>query len=176
MKIKNETICYIDGANLYKGITSLGWELNYQVFRRWLDQKYAATKVYLFIGMISAHADLYTTLQRCGFTLIFKEVIFYEDGKAKGNCDADLIVRAARDLYESGVRSVILVSSDGDYVPLIKLWREKNTRCIVLSPSKIKNCSILIKRTGVPIVCLDEIKKKLGYSKNKKAPDTGVPA
>lgn len=174
MRKNNETICYIDGANLYKGIASLGWKLNYKIFRRWLDQKYAVTKAYLFIGMISSHADLYTTLQRYGFTLVFKEVIFDRSGKAKGNCDAELIVQAAQDLYESEMRSVVLVSSDGDYTPLIKLWLKKNVHCTVLSPSEMSKCSVLIKRTGVPIVSLDDVKGKLCTPKNKKAPDTGV--
>ena len=169
-------MCYIDGANLYRGISSLGWNLNYKLFHRWLYQKYAVMESYLFIGMISSNASLYTSLQKYGFTLVFKEVIFDGNGKAKGNCDADLIVQAVRDVYESGIRSAVLVSSDGDYVPLIKLWQEKNIHCTVLSPSAVNKCSVLIKRTGAPIVCLDEIKGKLKVSKNEKAPDAGVPA
>ena len=174
MRQDKKTICYIDGANLHKGILSLGWKLDYRKFRRWLEQKYNVMQVYLFIGMVSAHADLYSALQKYGFTLIFKEVIFYGDGKAKGNCDADLIVQAMRDFYESDLRSVIMVSSDGDYTPLIKFWLKKNVRCTILSPSKMKNCSVLIKRTGVSIVCLDDVKEKLLYPINEKTPDTSA--
>ena len=46
-------IAYIDAANLHKGVESLGWMLDYQIFRRWLEQKYGVQKVYLFIGYVS---------------------------------------------------------------------------------------------------------------------------
>jgi len=31
---------YIDGANLYNGITGFGWTLDYARFRVWLTEKY----------------------------------------------------------------------------------------------------------------------------------------
>lgn len=62
MKPKENNFAYIDGANLHKGIKSLGWKLDYRVFRRWLEQKYNITEVYLFIGLVPKHKDLYTFL------------------------------------------------------------------------------------------------------------------
>lgn len=34
MKNKSNNFAYIDGANLYRGVESLGWELDYRGFRR----------------------------------------------------------------------------------------------------------------------------------------------
>jgi len=99
-----------------------------------------------------------------GTNLFFKEVIYDGDGRAKGNCDADLILQAARDYYEDGVISVVLVSSDGDYTPLVKFWMEKGVHCVVVSPAPTKKCSILLKKTGVPIVYLEDVKLKLRYA------------
>lgn len=37
---KQNNCAYIDGANLHKGIASLGWTLDYGRFRVWLSEKY----------------------------------------------------------------------------------------------------------------------------------------
>ena len=158
-----KTYAYIDGANLHKGVETLGWKLNYRTFRSWIRQKFGVTDSKLFIGMMSKNADLYTSLQSAGYRLIFKEVVYDGNGKPKGNCDADLVLQAVVDWYEEGTASVILVTSDGDYTPLVKFWLEKKVSCTVISPASIQKCSILLKRTGVPIVYLEDVKKKLEY-------------
>jgi uncharacterized LabA/DUF88 family protein len=71
------------------------------------------------------YAGLYTARQAQGYQCVFKEVIYDGEGRAKGNCDADLVLMAARDYFERDVRRVILVSSDGDYTPLVRFWQEK---------------------------------------------------
>lgn len=167
---KENNFAYIDGANLHKGVESLGWKLDYRIFRRWMEQKFGVSKVFLFIGLIPHNANLYTSLQKMGYTIIFKEVVYDGDGKAKGNCDADLVLQAAKDVYENNVRSAVLVSSDGDYASLVRFWMDKGVQSFVLSPAGVKKCSILLKRTGVPIAYLEQIKHKLQYRKNEKAP------
>lgn len=139
MPEQERRIAYIDGANLHKGVTSLGWKLDHVRFRSWLRQKYAVDIAYLFIGLIPAHADMYSALQRAGYQLIFKEVIYDGNGKAKGNCDADLVLQATRDCFEQHLEKAVLVSSDGDYAPLIRLWQEKGIPCFILSPAPLKN-------------------------------------
>ena len=89
MKQKGNNFAYIDGANLYRGIVSSGWSMDYRRFRVWLFEKYGIRKAYLFIGLIPKFRDLYQYLQEAGFTLVFKEVVYDDAGKPKGNCDAD---------------------------------------------------------------------------------------
>ena len=167
---KENNYAYIDGANLHKGVGSLGWKLDYRIFRRWMEQKFGVSEVFLFIGLIPHHANLYTSLQKMGYTIVFKEVIYDGDGRAKGNCDADLVLQAAKDVYEHDARSAVLVSSDGDYASLVRFWMDKGVQSFILSPAEVKKCSILLKRTGVPIAYLEQIKHKLQYRKNEKAP------
>ena len=172
MKPEPTTIAYIDGANLHKGVGSLGWKLEYRKFRSWIRQKFGVTDALLFIGLLPKNAGLYTFLQDAGYALVFKEVIYDGDGKAKGNCDADLVLRAARDHYEQGVARVVLVSSDGDYTPLVKFWMEKGVPCTIVSPAAVEKCSVLLKRTGAPIVYLGDVQHKLRHVQNEKAPGT----
>lgn len=154
---------YIDGANLHKGVASLEWKLDYRKFRSWIRQKFSVADAYLFIGLMPKNATLYSSLQSAGYQLVFKEVVYDGAGNAKGNCDADLVLHATRDYFEGGTMSAVLVSSDGDYASLVRFWQEKGVQCTIISPAPVKKCSILLKKTGAPIVYLDEVRRKLRY-------------
>ena len=156
---QENNFAYIDAANLYEGVKGLNWELDYRRFRTWLHEKHSVMRAYLFIGLIPKFTQLYTHLQECGFTLVFKETTRDGVGKPKGNCDADLVLQATRDFYEKNCDSAIIVSSDGDYASLIKFLLENKKIKTVVAPSN--NCSILLKRTNVPIVYLDGIREKV---------------
>jgi uncharacterized LabA/DUF88 family protein len=170
MKKQENNFAYIDGANLYNGVETLGWNLDYQRFRVWLYEKYGVKTAYLFIGLIPRYKELYKYLQESGFTLIFKEVVYDGDGKPKGNCDADLVLQTTRDAYENKFKKAVIVSSDGDYVSLVKFLRERESLEIILSPHTQKLCSILLKRTGVPIAYLND-QKRILQARKEKAPD-----
>ena len=170
MKKKINNYAYIDGANLHRGIAGFGWKLDYRRFRVWLSEKYGVSHAYIFIGLIAKYSDLYKYLQECGYTIVFKEVVYDSDGKPKGNCDADLVLQVARDTYENKFDSAIIVSSDGDYASLIKFLQEKNKLKAILSPSVPQKCSILLKRTNAPITYLSGVKNKISLKNKEKAP------
>ena len=92
MKLKHNNYAFIDAQNVHLGIKSLGWDLDWVKFRVYLKDKYAVNTAYLFIGFIQSNQDLYSSLQKAGYILIFKPIILDKEGKAKGNCDADLVL------------------------------------------------------------------------------------
>jgi hypothetical protein len=169
-QMSKSNFAFIDAANLHKGIKSLHWQLDYKRFRKWLTEKYSVSTAYLFIGLIPKFKDLYTFLQEAGFTLVYKEVVYDGDGKPKGNCDADLVLKVMQDTYENAFTRAVIVTSDGDYAGLVKFLLERNKLEIVLSPAKVKKCSILIKRTGTRISYLNDQHSILSAQK-EKAPD-----
>ncbi len=156
MKKLENNYAYIDGANLHCALNELGWRLDYQKFRVLLSEKYSVQYAYIFIGLIDKYKDLYKYLQECGFILVFKEVIYDGNGKAKGNCDADLVLQVTRDACGNKFDKAVLVSSDGDYVSLVKFLLEEKKLSVILSPNREKKCSILLKRTNAPITYLDD--------------------
>lgn len=160
-------IAYIDGANLHKGIKDLGWELDYKRFRVWLKQKYLVDKAYLFLGPVPKYKKLYTSLQEAGFTLVFKETTYDNDGKVKGNCDADLVLTAVRDMYEDSYDKAVIIAGDGDYAGLVEFLNDKGKLQVVLAPNH-KKCSILLKRTNVKLTFLDQFREKLEKRSNRK--------
>ena len=172
MKLRKENnVAYIDGANLHKGVVSLGWDLDYKKFRTWIFEKYSINTAYLFIGLIPKYKERYKYLQESGFTLVFKEVVYDGQGKPKGNCDADLVLQATRDAFENKFDYMLIVASDGDYSGLIKFLQEQDKLLGILSPSNEKKCSILLKRTGAKIAYIYDQRFHLKLIKKEKAPD-----
>ena len=153
---KENNYAFIDSQNLNLSIRALGWALDFKRFRKYLLEKYSISEAFLFIGFVEGNNDLYKSLQEAGFICIFKPTLKYKDGTTKGNCDADLVLKATRDAYENAFGKAILVSSDGDYAGLVKFLLEKNKFLAVVSPAIAKKCSILLKRTGVKISYLHD--------------------
>lgn len=171
VKPKANNHAYIDGANLHKGIADSEWRLDYRRFRVWLSEKYGVRAAYLFIGLIPRYKELYTHLQECGFTLVFKEVVYDGDGKPKGNCDADLVLHTACDTYENKFDNALLVTSDGDYAGLVNFLKGRGKFLALLSPHPADKCSILLKRTGVKIAYINDQRSHLMFNQKEKAPN-----
>jgi uncharacterized LabA/DUF88 family protein len=162
MKISSQNnIAYIDGANLHQGMNSLNFKIDYLKLRIWLKDKFGIQTAYIFLGNITKYSRLYTYLQEAGFKLIFKEVVYDNTGKAKGNCDADLVLKATQDFYNNKYENMLLVSSDGDYAGLVSFILSEKKLLGVLSPAIESKCSILIKRTGCNIYYISDQKSIL---------------
>jgi len=171
MILEKNNSAYIDGANLHRGVQSVGWHLDYQRFRVWLSEKYNIKTAYLFLGLIPKYKDIYKYLQESGFTLVFKEVVYDGNGKPKGNCDADLVLQVVRDVYEERANGAVIVASDGDYASTVSFLIEKKRLVTILSPRNAGKCSILLKRTGAKIAYINDQRSILELIQNKKAPD-----
>lgn len=151
---------FIDAQNLYKGIKSLGWKLDWTKFRIYLKDKYRVDTAMVFIGYIPSQQTLYARLQKAGFILIFKPVIYDTVGNAKGNCDADLVLHTL--LEKDNFDKAVIVTSDGDFYSLVKHLYDTGKLAMVLSPY-IKTCSKLLKREAKErINYMDNLETKVG--------------
>lgn len=152
---------YIDGANLHLGVSSANWKLDYKKFRIWLTDKFQINDAFIFLGNISEYSSMYNHFISCGFKIIFKPVVYDRQGKAKGNCDADLVLHAVSDFYENKYDKMLLVSSDGDYASLVDFANRAGRSLGILSPSNAKRCSFLLKRTDAKIFYMSDQKHLL---------------
>jgi len=165
-KVENN-YAFIDSQNLNLGINKLNWKLDFKKFRIYLKEKYKISQAFLFIGFIPENQDLYSSLQKNGYVLIFKPVLFDCDQKPKGNVDADLVLQTMIEF--NNFDQAIIVSSDGDFYCLVKYLYEKNKLSRVISPD-VKNCSKLLKKTAKEkIVFMDNLKNKLEYIAKEKS-------
>lgn len=155
---------FIDSQNVNLGIRGIGWKLDWQKFRIYLKEKYGVKTAYMFIGYIEENQDLYRSLQKSGYILIFKEILKNRDGFVKGNCDAELVLQAMIDYRK--YKKAIIVSGDGDFACLVRHLKKQNKLGKVLVPN-ISRYSALLKKAAAN-ECLDfmnNLKNKLGYKK-----------
>lgn len=164
-KIHKIVFAFIDSNNLNLGIRSLGWKLAYQRLRVYLQEKYNVSVAYLFIGYVSGNQNLYSSLQKAGYILVFKPTIQDKDGNVKGNIDADLVLQAMVDYRHYD--QAIIVTSDGDFYSLVRYLYEHDKLLFVMSPY-VKTCSVLLKKSAKEkIVFMDNLRKKLEFKKKK---------
>ena len=164
-ELKNHA--YIDANNLHKGITSLGWKLDYKKFRLYLKEKYSVKIAYMFIGFVALNQSLYDSLQEAGFILTFKPTIPDEEGKIKGNIDADMVLKTV--LEKEKYDRAVIVTSDGDFYSLVQYLYENKKLHTVLSPD-IEYCSSLLRQTAKEkIFFMNNLRTKLEYKKKSTA-------
>ncbi len=154
---------FIDGQNLNLSIQNLGWKLDFIRFRIYLREKYKVGIAYLFIGYLPENQDLYNSLQKYGYVLIFKPTLRYKNGKVKGNCDAELVLQAMVD-YKNYSKAVV-VSGDGDFHCLIRHLAQQDKLEKVLIPNKLSYSALLKKFAANKIAFLNDLKGKLEYKK-----------
>ncbi len=145
---------YIDGNNLYRAAKELGFDVDYKKFRGWLRQKYNATSIYLFIGLVPSRVNFYEHLQECGYILVFKQTVSV-GGVIKGNCDAELVLKAISDFYTKSFDSCVLVTGDGDFGCLVEFLVQNSVLRTLIAPNE-KKCSILLKNKNIEITFLNE--------------------
>src|SRR3989344_3422662 len=140
MMTKNN-YAFIDSQNLNLSIRELGWKLDWKRFRVYLKEKYGVAKAFLFIGFVEGNNDLYKSLQDAGFICIFKPTLKYKDGTTKGNCDAELVLRAM--IEYQNYNKAIIVTGDGDFYCLAKYLIEQKKINVVLIPNQDKFSALL---------------------------------
>jgi len=166
-KTKKPTVyAFIDSNNLYLGLKSQGWKLDWRKFRQYLRHKYNVNKAYIFIGQVAGNEPLYTFLQECGYVLIFKPTLEQIDKgkiKIKGNVDAELVLHTM--IQYENYQKAIIVSGDGDFYCLIDFLQKKNKLLKILVPTK--RFSSLLRRFNRKnfITRIDLLKKALELKK-----------
>lgn len=166
-KLKN--YAFIDSQNLNLSIQNLGWKLDFNRFRIYLKEKYAVVKTYLFLGFIEENGDLYKSLQEKGYILIFKPILKYNNGKVKGNCDAELVLQAMIDFKEYD--KAVIITGDGDFHCLVDylLKQEKLEKIII--PNQ-KRYSVLLKRfPSQYLAFVSDLRTKMEYKRKEPRKD-----
>ena len=149
---------YIDGNNLYRSAKELGFDINYKKFRGWLRQKYHPKNIFLFIGLVPERVKFYEYLQSCGYILIFKQTVSIGE-KIKGNCDAELVLKATSDFYTKSFSKCILITGDGDFGCLVEFLKENNSIELILAPDQKKG-SFLLRNKNIEITFLNNLYHK----------------
>ena len=165
MKKPQNNYAFIDGQNLNLSIQRLGWKLDFRKFRVYLSEKYAVGTAYYFLGFVEGNSNLYTSLQKDGYILVFKPTLTLPNGKVKGNIDAELVLHAMIQ-YENYEKAVI-VTGDGDFYCLVDYFIKNNKLLKLLIPDR-NRFSSLFRKKMVYISFVSDFRNKLEYDKNAR--------
>jgi|SRR5690606_14707279 len=158
-----ENYAFIDGQNLHLGVRDIGWIIDYKKFRIYLKEKYNVEKAFYFIGYNDTQENLYASLKKDGFELIFKPTHISIDGTLKGNCDAELVMHCILEI--ENYNKAVIVANDGDYYSLIKYLRENRKLRTVLVPNTIKMSKLIPEASLNQFSSLENVMDKIGYAK-----------
>jgi uncharacterized LabA/DUF88 family protein len=100
--------------------------MDFGKFRQYLERKYGIAKAFLFIGYVYENRDLYVSLQKSGYILVFKPTLKLPSGKVKGNVDAELVLHAM--IEYDNYDQALIVTGDGDLYCLVD-YLIKKTNC-----------------------------------------------
>ncbi len=129
---------YKNGKRIYEG-----WNLDFRKFYRYLKDKFRVNKAYLFIGYISQYKSLYRYLKGCGYELVFKPTVKDDQGKPKGNVDAELVLHASAIEFAKYEKAVV-VAGDGDYRCLYEFLIKRGKLLRIVIPNSKSESSLLI--------------------------------
>jgi uncharacterized LabA/DUF88 family protein len=162
MKKPQNNYAFIDSQNLNLSIRDQGWVLDFGKFKQFLRDKYSVTHAFLFIGYIYENQDLYISLQKDGYILIFKPTLKLLDGRVKGNVDAELVLHAMieYDIYDKA----LIVTGDGDFYCLVDYLVKKDKLLKLMVPNRNKFSS-LFRKMMPHIMFMNDLRGKLEHGK-----------
>jgi len=152
---------FIDSQNLYLQMKKVWWKIDYKKFRIYLKDKYKADTAYIFIGYIAEHKDLYLSLQKDWFILIFKEILKYKDWSIKWNVDAELVLQSMIDYAKYD--KAIIVSWDWDFSCLVKYLNQNDKLKALLVPDEKWYSCLLNKSAWSKIAFINRLRNKIEY-------------
>ncbi|MHB8443500.1 MAG: LabA-like NYN domain-containing protein [Patescibacteria group bacterium] len=156
----NNNYAFIDSQNLNLAVRDQGWILDFGKFKKYLENKYSATKCFLFIGFIDENQSMYTALQKMGYIIIFKPTLT-RNGTVKGNCDAELVLQAMIEI--PNYDQAIIVTGDGDFYCLVDYLDTNSKLKVLLIPNKNLYSSLFKKVASGKKWFVNDLKLKLEY-------------
>lgn len=159
MPNRHHNFAFIDSQNINLSIQAQGWNLDFGKFRRYLSDRFAVTKAFLFIGLVPENQSLYTYLQKVGYILIFKPTLKLPNETVKGNVDAELVLHTM--IEYTNFDKAVIVTGDGDFHCLIEYLQNENKIERLVVPNKYKYSSLL-RRFSALITFLNNTREKLG--------------
>jgi uncharacterized LabA/DUF88 family protein len=150
---------FIDGQNIFQGFQRIGWQPDWRRFRVHLKESYDVGRALYFIGYMAEHRGLYGHLTRCGYDLVYKEVVKIE-GKPKGNVDAELVLHSM--IEYPNYTGAVIIAGDGDYACLVRYLKERGKLGRVLSPHRDQCSGPLKKAAEDKMDFLEDLQQKIG--------------
>ena len=161
---------FIDSQNLNQATQAMGWNLDWTRFRAYLKEKYNVQVAYLFIGYVPENQNMYASLQKAGFVLIFKPTVAQKDGTVKGNIDAELVLQVMIDW--NNYEKAVIVTGDGDFHGMVNHLYNQSKLEVLIVPNKRLYSQLLTDAARERLTALNDLRTRLQYHKRPRKKTT----
>ena len=128
--------CFVDAQNIETHFFIEGMKINQKpikinhrnLFNYLINNlKSSPSNIFLFYSSHNFSLAKKLVLESIGFNVVLCEAKREDrDGKNHHNVDTDLIIKSLTSYYEGEDHDVILVTDDGDFLPLVQFYEERN--------------------------------------------------
>lgn len=158
---------YYSCKNLYNANLNFGEVLQSAIKNRKLIRAFA----YVIKAEVGKEQDFFDALETQGYEVKAKDLQIFYGGSKKGDWDVGLTIDAV--ILANKVDVVVLVTGDGDYVPLVKFLQNNKGCKVELISFKKTTSSTLINEVDDYIDMGEDLKKYLvknNFSQWRKKP------
>ncbi len=141
---------YYSARHLYKAKVNFGKVLTHALGDRTLVRAIAYV---IKTDVVTKERDFFEAINKAGFEVKEKDLQIFADGSKKGDWDVGITMDAIR--LGKKVDSIVLVSGDGDYIPVVK-YLQLSEGCQVEVYAFGKTCSHALVEEVDDFVDMDE--------------------
>ena len=139
--VKGKTSIFIDASNIYFSQKKLKWRIDFEKLLDFFKDQTDFCQIFYYTARDRSskrQTKFISFMERTGYRVRSKKVKFIKnkqngkDGFYKGNLDVELTIDVleTKDEY----KTIILISGDSDFEPLLKLMKKKyNKKCLVMA-------------------------------------------
>lgn len=174
-KTNNKTVVLIDGANLFATAKNLGFDIDFKLLKKELQQGCNLIRIYYYTALVEQEdriilKPLVDWLSYNGYTLITKpaKIITTREGvqRIKGNMDVEIAVDAiflAVNVMSVNITDMIFFTGDGDFRYLVEQIQRTGIRVTVVSSIKTSASMIAddLRKQCDEFIELDDWREKL---------------
>lgn len=136
--IKGRACVFIDAANILYSQQTLRWRVDYKKLKEYFEKECDLRGMYFYTGQVGDNhkqSSFIEKLTKFGYVVKAKEVKRIKISKTayewKGNLDVELTIDVLANL--NNFDTLILMSGDSDFAPLIDTIKDHKKRVIVMS-------------------------------------------
>ena len=160
-------VIFVDNSNIFKGFQKYNIQVDYEKLKNTITGRRKLEAIYLYEGVVypisSAKANWYKELgSRSGYIIkaTFDKIV--SKGAIEKKVDINLAIDIVSLGYENVYDTAVLVSGDGDFVPVVKKVKEMGKK-VEIWAFKYSLANALVEEVGAENVnhiddILDEIK------------------
>ena len=136
--VKGRVYVFVDAANILYSQQDLNWKIDYKKLKEYFENECDLNGIYFYTGMVGDNKKQNSFLQKLtglGYVVNAKEVkrikISRDSYERKGNLDVELTIDVLGNLQNFD--TLILMSGDSDFAPLLDKAKSQQKRVLVMS-------------------------------------------